>query len=73
MTSEQAFERMLQQHRERVRSAIAGRTLVTPREVYATICPARDYDARIAETLCGHLAALGFTLQGDGAWVLLQA
>ncbi len=69
MTSEQAFERMLQQHRERVRSAIADQTLVTPRGVYATICPARGYDGRIAETVCGHLAALGFTLQGDGTWV----
>lgn len=69
MDSEQAFERMLQQHRERVRSAVADRTLVKPREVYADLCPARTYDASIAEVMCGHLAGLGFTLQGNGTWL----
>jgi hypothetical protein len=69
MTSEQAFERMLQQHRARIREAIGTRTLVKPQEVYADICPARTYDAHIAETVCGHLAGLGFTRAADGAWV----
>ena len=70
MTSDRAFEWRLQCHRERVRSAIAGRALVTPREVYAALCPAQTYDARVAEAVCGHLAALGFMLQGDGTWSL---
>jgi hypothetical protein len=69
MTSEQAFERMLQQHCERVRAAVADRSRVTPKEVYADLCPARTYDVSIAEVLCGHLAGLGFSLQGNGDWV----
>lgn len=69
MTNEQAWERVLFGRRERIRQALADRTLVTPREVYKSLgFPSERYDTRAAEAICGALASLGFTLQGNGDW-----
>lgn len=67
--NEQAFEWRLRHQRERVRQAIAARTMVTPVEVFAALGGAAErYEARVAEVLCGHLAALGFVRDDHGTW-----
>lgn len=67
--NEQAFEWRLRHQRERVRQAIAARSMVTPSEVFAALgCQAERYDAIVAEVLCGHLAALGFVRDDHGTW-----
>ncbi len=64
MASQASPERV----REQVRKVLAGRTSVTPLEVFVALGLPRDYDAQTAEAVCGHLAALGFALRDGGTW-----